>query len=1221
MTKTLTFLFLLLPCAVFSQFSLSGRVINHDDNRPITNVNVFLNNTTIGDKTTNAGIFTLHNVKPGKYDLAISIVGFFSYSETITVNNANSTLPDIYLTPKVTVLNEVKIKPKEDTEWQRNLDLFKNEFLGTSDLVKECKIINPELLDLSYDEKTQILTAKSVDFLIIENKALGYLIKYLLSNFNYNQNAKQFLYEGSVFFEELKGTAAQKEQWKERREDIYANSITHFLHASLNNKLSQEGFLVLRFLTNPERPPDSVISQRIKIFTLLKDKHEYRDSLSFWEKKSKLPRLLPQQVPVALTGEDIIEKTNKPGLYVFGYGKDALYVIYDKSRQFKATSLSHLYTQNNTSNTLVIFNTPVTYFDNRGVIINPESLAYAGVWASKRIADLLPVNYEPLQTEPPVDSTLVKKIDGSLKDYIAGHYIEKAYLHFDKPYYAAGDTIYFKAYVTDPLYEPSTLSGVLNVELINPDNKITGSLKLKLKDGTASGDFALDDKLKKGNYRLRAYTNVMLNGGEEYFFDQYLFIINSPSKVSQPSKATHNSGDKKQTAELSQSKIASGKIDIQFFPEGGNLVNGVTSKIAFKAVAANGLGANVKGTVTDEQGHTVCSFASQHLGMGIIAITPISGKVYKVSINGLDSTKVFALPKADDRGYALNIDNSDPRNIRVHVIAGQQNRQAPINLIAQSGGIIYSYTAGKLVNNNFTAVIPKNKFPDGIVQFTLFTANGEPMNERLIFMRNPEQLNLKLVTEKPTYHPRQKVTINLLTTDKDYQPAAGNFSVAVTDETRVPVDEDNESTILSNLMLTSDLKGYVERPNYYFNGKNDKANSDLDVLMLTQGYHKFEWKQILNDKIQPAVIQPEERMSVSGIIKTSGGKAIPYGKVSLLAVSKAFFSLDTVADANGKFVFKHFPVIDSMRYVIQATDKQVRKNALIEIEKERPPKISENKNAPDGNIKESDSSTVYLDFNNNFHREQLKQGIGKHAIILKEVTIKEKKELKYVKHSSNLNGPGNANDVITADQIPPGCPIFKDCIIGHLHNIKYFNGNFYSGFFPVLVLLDGIEIPGNLKFVNFLMTKDEGAGPSQADVLNSLMPSDIASVEIITDASLAAMYGARGAGGVIIITTKRWDDMIPDGSNFKPKFAYYTPGGYYKARVFYSPRYDLQKTNTSFADLRTTIYWNPNINTDKNGNASFDFFNADTKGNYRIVIEGIDENGHLGRQVYSYKVE
>src|SRR5258708_37843352 len=123
------------------------------------------------------------------------------------------------------------------------------------------------------------------------------------------------------------------------------------------------------------------------------------------------------------------------------------------------------------------------------------------------------------------DNSVTKNAVTGLKTLLGDHIIEKVYLHFDKPYYAAGDTIYFKAYVTDPLYEPSTLSGVLNVELINPDNKITGSLKLKLKDGTASGDFALDDKLKKGNYRLRAYTNVMRKVGEEYFFDQYLFIV------------------------------------------------------------------------------------------------------------------------------------------------------------------------------------------------------------------------------------------------------------------------------------------------------------------------------------------------------------------------------------------------------------------------------------------------------------------------------------------------------------------------------------------------------------------------------------------------------------------------------------------------------------------------------------------------------------------------
>jgi TonB-dependent SusC/RagA subfamily outer membrane receptor len=1067
---------------------------------------------------------------------------------------------------------------------------------------------------------TKTLTAQSVDFLIIQNNALGYRIKYLLSDFtlnSYDQNAKQFLYEGSVLFEELKGTPSQEEQWKKRRQEVYANSSTHFLRAALNNKLSQEGFNVLRFLTNPERPADSLINTKIKVFTVLKDEHPYRDSLSFWIKKSKLPKLLPRQVPVSLTSEDIIQKTNKQGLYAFGCGNDALYVIYNKTHQFNPASLIHLYDKNNTSSTLVFFNAPFAFFNSDGAITNPRSLTYTGVWANKRLVELLPVNYEPQQTEPPIDSTLFKKIDSNLNAYTSGHNIEKAYLHFDKPYYAAGDTIYFKAYVTNPLYEPSTLSGILNVELINPANNICGYVILKLNDGMAAGDFALADTLKKGNYRLRAYTNMMRNAGEEYFFDQYLSIVNVPPKVS-TSKINHTNSYKNQTAKLSPSKIAVGKIDVQFFPEGGNLVNGVTSKIAFKAIAPNGLGAGIKGTITDEQGHQAGTFASQHLGMGLITITPLTGKRYKANITYVDSTKAtFNLPAANDTGYALNVDNSDPRNVRVNIIAGRQNHRTQINLIAQSGGIIYSYTAAKLINNNFTAIIPKNQFPDGIVQFTLFSPNGEPMNERLVFIRNPDLLNLKLVTENSIYHARQRVKINFTASDKDYQPVAGNFSVAVIDETGVPVEEDNESTILSHLLLTSDLKGYVERPNYYFTNKSDKAGTDLDVLMLTQGYHRFEWRQILNDKYKPAAFGPEKITAVSGKITTPGGKPIPYGKVSLLSVSNVFFFSDTVADANGRFVFKHLPVIDSMRYVIQATDKQVRKNTLIELDNKLP-KVSGNKNAPDGNIKESDSLTAYLNFSNNFHQEQLKQGIGKHAIALKEVVIKDKKDKKYLKHSDNLNGPGVANDIITADKLPLGCPVFKDCIVGHLHGIQYLDGNFYYGFFPTLVMIDGVEIPGNLGFVNFRPTKTYGS--SQADVLNMLSVSDIASVEIITDASLAAIYGVRGGGGVILITTKRGDDVISD-VNFKPKFAYYSPVGYYKARVFYSPRYDLLKTNTTFADLRTTIYWNPVIITDKNGNATFEFFNADTKGNYRIVVEGIDDKGHLGRQVYGYKVE
>ncbi|MGZ3767159.1 MAG: TonB-dependent receptor, partial [Mucilaginibacter sp.] len=264
---------------------------------------------------------------------------------------------------------------------------------------------------------------------------------------------------------------------------------------------------------------------------------------------------------------------------------------------------------------------------------------------------------------------------------------------------------------------------------------------------------------------------------------------------------------------------------------------------------------------------------------------------------------------------------------------------------------------------------------------------------------------------------------------------------------------------------------------------------------------------------------------------------------------------------------------------------------------------------------------TYLNFSRNFHQDQQRQGIGKNTVMLKEIVIKEKRQQKYLKGSTNLNGAGNANDVITADQLSQGCPILLDCIKGRLHGIEFVNGTPYYGnllgHMETAVMIDGVEVTGRQSLPN----NKESGGPSKADIINMLSVSDIASIEIITDASFAAIYGVRGGGGAILINTKRFGDDFSGGSPIKQNFAYYSPVGYYKARVFYAPRYDLPKTNTTFADLRSTIYWNPAIITDKNGNATFEFFNADTKGNYRIVVEGIDDKGRLGRQVYRYKVE
>ena len=448
---------------------------------------------------------------PGKYQLVISIIGFDTYSQAITISNSNVSLPDIGVFSKAITLNEVKVSPNDNPDWQKNFELFRKQFLGTSALAKECKILNPELLDLQVDEKTGILSAKSVDFLVIENNGLGYKIKYLLSDFLLDETNKRFFYSGSVLFKKLQGTASQEDEWEARRMETYKGSRMDFLRSAANGSLTQNGFKVMRFLKNPLRPPEDLISAEIKFYSVAKGKKEYRDSLDYWLKKSKLPKLMAKPDPTLLNSSDFIESKNKDGLYKFSCGDDALYIRYNKNSNDAPFTLGDLAAPGNTYNTLITFNNPLVYFDDNGTIVNPGSLSFEGAWANERLADLLPIDYKPRQQEQiPIDSTLLKKLTSNLNTLNLKQPVEKAYLNFDKPVYAAGDTIYFKAYVTlGSSHIPTTLSGVLNVELVNPADKIIESIKLKIRNGTATGDFSLADTLKQGYYRLRAYTNWM----------------------------------------------------------------------------------------------------------------------------------------------------------------------------------------------------------------------------------------------------------------------------------------------------------------------------------------------------------------------------------------------------------------------------------------------------------------------------------------------------------------------------------------------------------------------------------------------------------------------------------------------------------------------------------------------------------------------------------------
>ncbi|RYE19887.1 MAG: TonB-dependent receptor, partial [Sphingobacteriales bacterium] len=854
---------------------------------------------------------------------------------------------------------------------------------------------------------------------------------------------------------------------------------------------------------------------------------------------------------------------------------------------------------------------------------------------------------------------------------------EKIHLHLDKPFYAIGEDIWFKVYVTvGPDHRLTALSGILNVELNNDQDSIKQSLKIPLTSGLGWGDFSLPDTLKEGNYRIRAYTNWMRNAGEDYFFDKIITILNAATnkvftnttfayslqngeqKVSATINYTDINGapyagkevsyrvegdtrtiakgkgitddkgslvisfdndkpalfksgrmvtvlniaDKEKVTKIIAIKAMSTQVDVQFFPESGCLVNGIGSKVAFKATGADGLGNDVKGVIKDEQGKTVSTFGSQHLGMGTFTLMPETGKTYKAHITYDDgSEKIIALPAAKDAGYILNIDNSNPAAVIVKVLATNLSDAAQVSLVAQMGGKLIYAAKSKAGTSTFTTAIPKSRFISGIAQFTLFSSAGEPLNERLVFIQKNDLLKLDVSTSKTIYTPREKIKLGITARTAKDSLVEGSFSVAVIDETKVNIDEADENTILSDILLTSELKGYIEKPNYYFTNINEKTQADLDILMLTQGYRRFEWKQLLNNNLLPAMYQPEKTLDITGTV-TQKGIPLAGAKVTLFSSTGGLFSADTIADAQGRFKFKDLIFADSARMVVQATARNGKKTNLdITLDNITPALVTKNKNAPDTRINLNDG-LAYLQYSKNIYDEQSKFGLGNRTIVLKEVVVKEKKQV--AKNSSNLNGAGRADQVINFNKdVPPGCITLEQCLNGRLAGVYFVNGKPVSsrGGGTMLVVVDGAYMN------NFDLT-----------VINM---NDVATVEVLRNISLMSIYGPQANNGVIIITTKRGEPNYDYLKRPAPGVISYSPKGYYVARAFYSPQYDDPKTNANLADMRSTIYWNPSVFTDKQGKASVEYFNAGSKGTYRVVIEGINNDGAIGRQIYRYKVE
>jgi len=371
---------------------ISGVVTNAESKKPLPRASVFLSNSAVGSATGEDGRYILSGVRPGQYTLVVSILGYEEYSKTILVGREPIKL-DIELAQKPLQLREVVISSSAD--WKKNYEQFKKGFIGTDENAKDCDVINPHILNLTYNPTKQILHADADEFLVVENKALGYRVKFLLDDYNDDRISGIIGYGGQRVFEELPGSAAQKKKWHEKREEAYYGSEMHFYRSLYTDKLKEEGFIIYHFnrYFNPLRPSDEVIRRKFKWF---KD-HGRVDSANYYVDLSKMSKYYNESLvqPPLFTFE-VLNRDEQQGLFDIHFG-NYLYIVYTKKTDdIFNKDIYRPITMSNYAVTILTSSAPYTVFDMNGIVVANGPLR-EGAWARNRLSDLLPVDYVPDQ--------------------------------------------------------------------------------------------------------------------------------------------------------------------------------------------------------------------------------------------------------------------------------------------------------------------------------------------------------------------------------------------------------------------------------------------------------------------------------------------------------------------------------------------------------------------------------------------------------------------------------------------------------------------------------------------------------------------------------------------------------------------------------------------------------------------------------------------------------
>jgi hypothetical protein len=759
-------------------------------------------------------------------------------------------------------------------------------------------------------------------------------------------------------------------------------------------------------------------------------------------------------------------------------------------------------------------------------------------------------------------------------DYRVKALQEKLYVHTDKSFYLAGEVCWFKIYATDASFnKPLGLSKIAYAELVSTEHKPILQAKINLEDASGSGSFLLPFSITSGSYTLRAYTSWMKNFSPDYYFEKQITIVNTLKKPVWNPNDTLTS------------------YDAQFFPEGGNLVNGIQGVVAFKVNDHFGKGVDSRGTIVNQRNDTIAIFKSLRYGMGQFNFTPVKGDTYKAIIITSDNKTIAAsLPRVYDQGYILHLSTTADNKIKVTVTTNAPDKK-PVYLFIQTRHSVKAALTTAINNQTASFIVDKNVLGEGISHFTLFNGDRQPVCERIYFKRPQQQLAINISTDHALYEKRKKIELSLQTNNLINQPVAADLSMAVVllDSLQRP-----ESTnVLSYLWLESDLKGIIEEPAYYFTDSSEEANKAADNLMLTQGWRRFEWNNILTDKKPAFEFLPEYDGHILNGIITDKMTGLPAKNIStyISVAGKPFRFNSAVSNADGRIQFdmEHFYATSE---IIVQPNNRADTNYRIEISNPFSDKFSTR----------ADSRFSLIP---GWQNALTQRSIGAQA---QHVYTSNKLQRFYTTDINDTTAFYGKNfktyllddytRFITMEEVLR--EYVKEVRLRKNHDqyymeIKNTNETDFTG--KPLVLVDGIPV-------------------YDANKIIALDPLKVKKIDVVAH---KYFFGSLIIDGVVSCTSYEGDLA---GMSLDPAALIIEYPGLQLQREFYSPSYETAEQFASrLPDFRNVLYWDPYAGTGLNGKRAINFYTGDLPGRYAVIVQGITTQGLAGSAVIQLTVK